>query len=178
MHLQNSKWCACIRAWEIKEEVGEDMNGSQLYCLSNVKYEVRQKNSYHIYCCRCFLVGLFFYFDFSNSIDSKFNSEQSSEFILFYHSMILHFMGGKTNVSVIKTCSNIHWNDHTKGMFALKKPFFSVHWDSTPSNELKSANRVQIDSTLCFKTAFGLIICRGILRFVVCLFFLSLVLKQ
>lgn len=61
MHLQNSKWCVCIHAWEIKEEVGEDMNGSQLYCLSNVKYEVRQKNSYHIYCCRCFLVGLFFF---------------------------------------------------------------------------------------------------------------------
>lgn len=68
----------------------------------------------------------FLKFDYSNSIDLKFNSEQSAEFILFYHSMTLHLMGGKTNVSIIKTFSDTHWNDHTNGMLCSEEIFFSL----------------------------------------------------
>lgn len=99
----------------------------QLYCLSNAILEVREKNSYHVY-FYCFLGWTFKKFDYCNSIDLKFNSEQSAEFILFCHNMTLHFMGGKTNVSVIKTCSDTHWNDHTNGMFCSEETFFLCKW--------------------------------------------------
>lgn len=53
----------------------------------------------------------------------------------------------------------------------LKEPFFSVNGDSAPNNELGPANRVLIDITLCFKTAFGLFYFGGFLWFVGCFFF-------
>lgn len=125
MHLQNSKWCACTHAWETKKEVGEDMNSYQLYCLSNAIHEMREKNSYHIY---CFLVGILK--NLTTVIPLIWNSTLSSELSLYCFIITRVYISWEERLMFLlsKPVLTLAVMTTPMGCFTLKKPFFLCKW--------------------------------------------------